>query len=211
MHTAAVICCQGDIDHHEAEHTETSSSTLGDTGACGADMTLSDSATLAEAKRRPPRRTAGRGALPPPLRLGATSSNCMPGLKTSTAADEPPVADEAADRGIATLYESLLAQLKSASLLPDTFVAMASTKSRLIKRMCIVKRRVQQCCALPPPYETLRVTRRRLTRSRAARATLCLRLPLLKWTLRCAHAPLTAAVCPVRRLSAASGWVLTRC
>lgn len=140
-------------------------------------MTLSDSATLAEANRRPPRRTAGRGALPPPLRLGATSSNCMPGLKTSTAADEPPVADEAADRGIATLYESLLAQLKSTLLLPDTFVAMASTKSRLIKRMCIVKRSVQQCCALPPPYETLRVIRRRLTRSRTARATLCLTPP----------------------------------
>ncbi len=101
-------------------------------------MTLSDSATLAEAKRRPPRRTAGRGALPPPLRLGATSSNCMLGLKTSTAADEPPVADEAADRGIAAICESLfIAQLKSASLLPDTFVAMASTKSRLIKRICV--------------------------------------------------------------------------
>jgi hypothetical protein len=45
-------------------------------------MTLSDSATLAEANRRPPRR-AGRFAPHPAPSAGATISNCMLGLKIS--------------------------------------------------------------------------------------------------------------------------------
>ena len=52
-------------------------------GVGGADMTLSDSATLAEAKRRLLRR-AGRLAPHPAPSTGATISNCMPGLNTST-------------------------------------------------------------------------------------------------------------------------------
>lgn len=53
-------------------------------GVGGADMTLSDSATLAEAKRRPPRRCTGLAPHPAPS-AEATISNCMLGLKTSTA------------------------------------------------------------------------------------------------------------------------------